>query len=44
MALKKYKLDASAIDFEKLNKGKVAKLLKKYPERVQGYARKLCKF
>jgi len=39
----KYKFDFSAIDINKLDKSKIKKLIKVYPEKTQAVINKLCK-
>lgn len=38
----KYRLDFSSLDLDKLNKGKIKKILKAYPQKTIGIAKKLC--
>jgi hypothetical protein len=39
----KYNLDKSSLDLNKLNKIKIKKLIKAYPEKTKNIVRKLCR-
>ncbi len=43
IVLGKYKLDASAIDWSKISKIKLTKILKKFPEKISKLILSLCK-
>ena len=39
----KYALDFTALDLDKLGKGRITKLIRRYPKRMQDIVKKLCK-